>query len=38
MNRVQIFQATKELLEVLQGILTSEIYVSAAIGFAQRNV
>ena len=26
MNRVQIFQATKELLEVLQGMLTGEIY------------
>ena len=25
MNRVQIFQATKELLEVLQGLLTGEI-------------
>ena len=25
MNRVQIFQATKELLEVLQGMLTGEI-------------
>jgi hypothetical protein len=25
MNSVQIFQATKELLEVLQGMLTGEI-------------
>ena len=26
MNRVQIFQATKELLDLLQGMLTGEIY------------